>query len=146
MGSNKFSLHGAVYLLFEKDNNILLLRRFNTGWEDGKYTLPAGHFDGGETVLSAAIREAKEETGVELSENDLEIIHVLHIKTNLEYISYFIKVKNWTGTPINTEPDKCDDMQWFSIDKLPDNTLPFIHKVLENYKKGVMFSEEGFKL
>jgi len=53
----------AVHLFFLRDEQILLLRRFNTGYEDGNYSVVAGHVDAGETVTQAAIREATEKPG-----------------------------------------------------------------------------------
>ena len=47
----------TVHLFFFRENQILLLRRFNTGFRDGEYSVPAGHLDGGETVMQAGIRE-----------------------------------------------------------------------------------------
>jgi len=41
MSGKKFTLKGAVYLVLTQDNEVLLLRRFNTGWRDGYYTLVA---------------------------------------------------------------------------------------------------------
>ena len=56
MSTTRFTLRSAVYLLLIKENQILLLRRFNTGWQDGKYSVPAGHLDGGETVKQAMVQ------------------------------------------------------------------------------------------
>ena len=46
---------------------VLLSRRYQTGWHDGEYSVPAGHVEAGETVTQAALREAREEVGLELS-------------------------------------------------------------------------------
>lgn len=145
MNNERFTLRAAIFVILEEDKKVLVMRRCNTGWMDGKYTLPAGHFDGGETVKRTAVREAKEELGIEISEQDLDIVHVLHIMTDVEYIAYFLRAKKWTGDVVNAEPDKCDNIEWVSLDDLPENTIPFVGRTLVNYKNGVMFSEEGFE-
>ncbi|MEI9913427.1 MAG: NUDIX domain-containing protein [Candidatus Saccharibacteria bacterium] len=53
MSKDKFKLIPAVHLLLVDKDKILLLRRFNTGYEDGKYSVVAGHIDGGEAASSA---------------------------------------------------------------------------------------------
>ena len=55
---DRHKVEPAVYLLIRQDSKILMIRRFNTGYCDGMYSLPAGHLDGAETVKAAAIREA----------------------------------------------------------------------------------------
>jgi ADP-ribose pyrophosphatase YjhB (NUDIX family) len=103
----------AVHLFFLREGKILLLRRFNTGYEDGNYSVVAGHVDAGETVTQAAVREAMEEAGVVLRLEDLQVVHVMNRKSNDERVDFFVNVKAWSGEINNTEPDKCDDLAWF---------------------------------
>lgn len=144
--SIKFTLRSAVYLILFKKNKILLLRRFNTGWMDGKYSLIAGHLDGSESVTNAMIREAYEETGIKITRENLIPATVIHRKTpDQEYIDFFFVARKWIGEPIICEPNKSDDLSWYSINKLPDNTLPYIKEAINNYHNLIPFSESGWK-
>ncbi len=141
MSTQRFSLRAAVYLLLQKDNKVLLLRRFNTGWRDGMYTLPAGHIDGNETVVATMAREAQEETGIIIQQKNLRVVHVVHQVGDTEYIDFYLTANKWQGEPSVTELDKCDDLQWFPLKKLPDNLLPNVRDALKRYKNGETFSE-----
>ncbi len=57
----------AVYVIPKRGDEILLFRRFNTGFGDGQYSFPAGHVEEGESVTATAIREALEEAGIGLT-------------------------------------------------------------------------------
>ena len=74
----RFKVVPACYLILIKDDKILLLKRCNTGFEDGNYSFIAGHLDGDETFKQAMVREAKEEAGISLDPDKLEIINVMH--------------------------------------------------------------------
>jgi len=145
MPKDRFKIIPTSHLILVKDGKILLLRRFNTGWSDGQYSVVAGHLDGNETFLQAMIREAKEEAGIELSQEDLEVVHVVHRKSNEERIDFFILAKRWKGEPRNMEPNKCDDLNWFEMDRLPDNTIPYIRQAIGCFRKGVFYSEHGWQ-
>ncbi|MDX9992202.1 MAG: NUDIX domain-containing protein [Anaerolineales bacterium] len=134
----------AVHLLFIKDEKVLLLRRFNTGYEDGNYSLVAGHVDAGETVTQTAIREAQEEAGVQIAPENIEVVHVIHRKSNDERIDFFVQVNAWDGEIQNMEPDKCDDLSWFPLADLPANIIPYVRFGIENYQKGIFYSEYGW--
>lgn len=134
----------TVHLFFFRENQILLLRRFNTGFRDGEYSVPAGHLDGGETVMQAGIREAKEEVGLELEESGMVISSVMHRLDGEERVDYFVQVQKWDGEPFNAEPDKCDDLRWVNFDELPENTIPYIRRAISNHLNGITFDEFGF--
>ena len=90
----RFKVVTAVHLILIEDKKILLQRRYNTGYEDGNYSIVAGHIDDNESVIKAMQREALEEAGIKIKEEDLEIVHVMHRKTSdRESIDYFLTCK-----------------------------------------------------
>lgn len=144
MTQERFKIIASVYLLFVKDGKILLLRRANTGYEDGNYGLVAGHLDEHEPLTQAAIREAKEESGAIISPADLELKVVMHRKGQDGRMDFFFEVKKWQGKITNTEPKKCSDLSWFSLNNLPPNTIPYIKEAITCYQKGIAYSEFGW--
>ena len=131
----------TVHLFFFRGDQVLLLRRFNTGFRDGEYSVPAGHLDGGETVMAAAAREAKEEVGIEIEAGDMTFSTVMHRIEDDERVDFFVHVHKLQGEPFNAEPDKCDDLRWANVDQLPANTVPYVRQALENHLNGVRFDE-----
>src|SRR3989338_5869628 len=118
--SHELRLTVAVSALLLKDNKVFLLRRFNTGWEDGKYNLPGGHLNGGETAREAAAREVLEETGVRVRLDDLHFFNVSHLVTNSERVHIYFYATSWEGEPTNFEKSKSDSADWFDLNNLPD--------------------------
>jgi 8-oxo-dGTP diphosphatase len=140
----RFKLILSVYIIPLRDGNTLLLRRQNTGYEDGKYGLVSGHADGGETAREGACREAYEESGLEIKPDDLVFSHLMHRHQDDERVDVFFKVNKWQGEPKNMEPDKCDDLSWFGLDNLPGNTIPYIRQALEKVQQSIPYSEFGW--
>lgn len=137
--------HLSAFLLLIKNEKVLFLRRYNTGWRDGWYTLPAGHVDLNEEIAVSMSREATEECGIKVKEEDLDFIHVMHIYTNKDYIAFFFKAEKWEGDPHIVEPEKSDEVGWFPLNDLPEKTLPFIKEMLIDYQKGKYFSEKTYR-
>jgi hypothetical protein len=69
----------------------------------------------------------------------------MHRKDDQERIDFFLVAKNWTSKIFNNEPDKCDELSWYPLDALPDNTIPYIRKALRNYRNRISFCEFGWK-
>lgn len=141
----KFKLIPAVYLVLRKDNKVLLLRRANTGYQDGLYGLVAGHLDGNEGATEAMAREAKEEAGITIDPNHLRFVHVSHRlsrnEIGQERIDIFFEATQWMGEIVNVEPHKCDDLAWFSVSELPEAMIPFVRLVLIDIVNGTSYSE-----
>src|SRR5215207_2591523 len=134
----------TVHLFFLRENEVLLLRRFNTGFRDGEYSVPAGHLDGGETVIAAAAREAEEEIGVQIEAQDTVFSSVMHRLEDEERVDFFVNIHKWQGEPFNAEPEKCDDLLWAEMDQLPANTVPYVRQALKNHLNGIKFDEYGW--
>lgn len=143
----RFKLIPAVHLFLIKDNRILLLRRYNTGYEDGNYSVPAGHLDGNETVRLATVREAKEEASITIDAEDLNVVHVMHRNskdTGGERVDFFLVCTKWEGTVAIGEPNKCDELSWFPLENIPDNTIPYIRASIDDYRRSIFYSEFGW--
>lgn len=141
----RFKLVVAVHLILIENGKILLLRRYNTGYEDGNYSVVAGHIDGNESVIKAMKREALEEAGIKIKEEDLEIVHVMHRKAkDRESIDYFLTCKSYAGKISIMEKDKCDELKFYYLDKLPINVIPYVRKGIEYYQNNIPFSIYGW--
>jgi 8-oxo-dGTP diphosphatase len=140
----RFRAAVAVHLFLLWDDAILLLRRFNTGYEDGSYSVVAGHLDGGEEVIAAAIREAYEEASVTIAPEDVSVVGVMHRRSDSERIDFFVAAKRWQGEIVNSEPEKCDELAWFPLDRLPENTVPYVRRAIANYRAGAWFESFGW--
>lgn len=142
-------LRAAAYLILERGgpsdyDEILMLRRANTGYMDGMYSFVAGHVELGESVTQALVREAQEEAGVVVALVDLRFVHTCHRKSqdDLIYHDFFFRASRWAGDITNMEPDRCGDLSWFSRNRLPENTIPYIRDVIEMiYSHNQPFSE-----
>ena len=136
----------AVHLFLIRGDEVLLLRRFNTGYEDGNYSVVAGHIDEGEDFVSAMRREAKEEAGIDIACQDLIPVQVMHRKNgNDERIDYFFVSEKWTGKIVNMEPEKCDELRWHKLNALPVNTIPYISSSIGHYWGNEVFTRFGWQ-
>ncbi|HSX04943.1 MAG TPA: NUDIX domain-containing protein [Candidatus Saccharimonadales bacterium] len=146
----RFKVIPCVYLILQRDDQILLLKRANTGYMDGMYGLPSGHLEGNEPAIAAAVREAEEETGLTLDRDDLELVHTLHRQSvpdtsgSHERIDLFFAVHKWSGEPQNMEPDKCSELQWYPANALPENMIPEVAMVLQKIAAGARYSDFNF--
>ncbi len=138
----------AVYLVPVRGKEVLLMRRANTGYADGFYSLIAGHLEEGETVFTAACREAFEEAGLRLTPENLVLAHVGHRRReggeHYDRIDFYFTLTDWEGEPFNNEPEKCDDMRWCPLDALPANMVPAVRAALANMFRREIISTFGF--
>ena len=123
-------------LVFDDADRLLLLRRSNTGFMDGWYSLPGGHRDAGESVVEAARRECTEEACVTVER--IEPVVVMPYAGGVDFI---FEATRWSGTPAIGEPDKCDALTFAKLDALPEPTTRFVKAALECRGKGIWYRE-----
>ena len=142
------TVHLFLIKKINNKKNILLLKRHNTGYEDGNYSVPAGHIEPGENAIQAMIRETFEETKVKLNEKQLKFCHIVDRfdkKIPESRLDFFFKSNNWNGDPTNGEPSKCSQLLWVEINNLPKKVIPYIKQAVECYEQNIKYSELGFK-
>jgi 8-oxo-dGTP diphosphatase len=143
---DRFAVVAAVHLLLIEDGKVLLARRANTGYEDGRWSVPAGHLDGGETVRGAALREAVEEIGVLLYPDDMVVEHVMHRwRDGEERIDFFVRCERWLGEVHIAEPDKCSELAWRDPSDLPPDLIPYVRDGITRTIAGERYSEHGWQ-
>ncbi len=125
-----------VHTFVFRRGRLLLLRRANTGFLDGYYTLPGGHVEAGEEVAHAAVREVAEEARIEVLEIEPSIVMPYG-----DGVDFLFEAKRWRGTAAIGEPDRCDDLVWVPPDGLPDKTAPYLRKALALRSAGTWYHE-----
>ena len=146
MSTLRFTLPAAVFLILRRDNKVLLLKRYNTGWHDGEYDLIAGHLEAEESLTTALVRESRDEIGITVQPQDVQFESLLHghFDNGKEYFYVFFQVTRWKGTPKIMEPEKCSELSWFDIAQLPANLTPGTQLGLNAYLYKQPYKEFGF--
>lgn len=146
--SERFKFLSAIFpiILREQETGIqiLLHRRQNTGYQDEKWDITgSGHVEEGETAREAALRECKEELGIDVMANDLTFAHLSHrlCKGRTYYDIYFV-VQAYSGTPSIMEPDKCSALAWFDIYHLPCDFIVCRKQDIQHYSGNIPYSEK----
>jgi 8-oxo-dGTP diphosphatase len=136
-----------VHVLLVEDGQLLLTQRRDPNPAfDGLWHLPSGKVDAGESVLSAAAREAMEEVGVLIEQTDLRLVHTLHVAGSgpEPRLGLFFEATRWVGEPRNLEPDKCSRVRWFPLDELPADLIAYPARGIQGYRDGASFSTQGW--
>jgi ADP-ribose pyrophosphatase YjhB (NUDIX family) len=128
LSSNHSNPIPTVDIIIELKGGIVLVRRKNPpeGW-----ALPGGFVDYGETLETAAIREAKEETGL-----DIELIRQFHTYSDPQrdprhHTITTVYVAEAQGTA--TAGDDAGEVAIFKKDELPEKIVFDHNEILKDY-------------
>lgn len=140
---SRFAVVPAAYVLFRRDDEVLLQLRQNTGFLDGHWAVAAaGHVEAGESAVDCAVREASEELGVVIRPEELVPLCAMH-RTNgpgpvEQRVDWFFECPRWDGTPVRREPHKNAALQWFPLTAPPEPTVPHERYVLGLLAQGAV--------
>ncbi len=120
----------ACLVVADNTNRVLLVRR-SVEPKKGFWCLPGGFMELGEVPETAALRELKEETGL-----DGHIKMLLGVSSNPSLLYHTVLmvgylVKTYTGTPI--AGDDADDVAFFHYDELPEIAFESHMKFIKMY-------------
>ncbi|WP_239484322.1 NUDIX domain-containing protein [Streptomyces sp. CS081A] len=121
----------------EEGREVLLSRRAGDVYAAGHWHFPSGHVDGpGEDVVTALVREAREETGLVVDPDDVRAAVVVHHRApgGSARVGFFFEVRRWTGMPRIMEPQLCDGMGWFPFAALPEPMVGYCRAGLDAYR------------
>ncbi len=108
---------GVGAAIISKDKKLFITKRGQKAKnERGKWEIPGGGVEFGETFEEAVIREIWEENGFKIEV--LELLGICdHIipEENQHWVSptYICKIKS--GKPKIIEPEKCEEIGWFTL-------------------------------
>ena len=98
----------------EKDGKYLLVQEAKEKCR-GKWNLPAGHLDQGETIFDAAKREVGEECGLDVELTGVCQIGNMKLEDDI-FVSIIFSTKI-LGGDIKFDPDEILDAKWFTYEE-----------------------------
>jgi 8-oxo-dGTP diphosphatase len=102
----------GVGVIVVRDGRVLLgLRRGAHG--AGTWSFPGGHLDEGESEEACALRELREEAGLEATAPRVVAERDDDFPEGLRYRTLFVQADWAAGEPAVREPDRCERWGWF---------------------------------
>jgi len=138
-----------VFLLLTRQDQVLLGLRQGTGFADGQWNLPSGKAESGESAVAAVIREAREEIGIRLTEDEINFAATVHWRnsdtdTRVGLFFQATARQSPADAPYNAEPHKCAKIAWYPMTMLPARTMPYSALGISLYQHKSSFGTTGW--
>lgn len=151
MTQSEKTLYLGTLIFPVRDGEVLLaekMRKIGAGSLNGY----GGGVEAGESIRASAVREFREETnGVEIKEEDLEKVGIVHFKNNKEDGSVFVAVihiftvRSWKGEFAST--DEMQNPKWYRLETLAREKMmladPYWLPRMLKGEKGIAYAEYG---
>jgi len=121
----------VVHTLMTCEEAILLLRRAGTGLADGHWAPPGGHLEPGETPRAAAVRETREEVGLDLDASQLAAVGAVHFLAAGGGLNLLFHAPLTKRVTPRLHPGTADAAAWWPQGELPRPVVPWLETALE---------------
>jgi 8-oxo-dGTP diphosphatase len=129
----------GVGVMLVRDGRVLMGRRMS-GQRPGWWGWIGGHLEFGESLQQCAIREAREEAGIEVGRLRLLCISSIIVEdqhwVDVEFLGEIL-----SGEPHTAAPDELTEWAWFPIDQLPSPLFEPAELALKSYRTGRILNE-----
>ena len=121
---------GVGIIITKGDQVLLLKRKYVHG--DGSWSTPGGHLEFGESLEECAIREAKEETAVDITDVKFRAItNDVFERDGMHYITIWMEGRYLSGEPVVNDPHEMAEVGWFAWDALPETLFLPLQNLLD---------------
>jgi 8-oxo-dGTP diphosphatase len=107
----------------------------------GTWALPGGKIEWGESFEECAIREVKEETGIQIKNPKVISLHTCKNEF-AHFVTIGLVAGEWEGEAKVVEPDEMTEWGWFDINDLPHPRYFPSFMVIENYLKKEFYNKD----
>ncbi len=108
----------GIGVMIFRDGTILMGKRKNAHGA-GEWSFPGGHLEVGESLVECAIRETREEAGIEITNESFQMLGNIPDTFSTHYVQIAFTADWKSGEPSVLEPTKCERWEWHSLDNLP---------------------------
>lgn len=135
IGKDYIGVGGGVLIFNDKQEVLLLKRGKHVRNEAGWWCKPGGTVEYGETTIAAMKREIKEEVNLDIDIWGM-LPHTDHIlkEEGQHWLAVNFLADVCGGELHNNEPDKCDELRWFTLDNLPEKLTQTTREPVQNYQ------------
>jgi 8-oxo-dGTP diphosphatase len=126
----------GVGVMILKDGKVLMTKRKGSHG-DGEYSFPGGHLEYMESFEDCAMRETKEECGLEIK--NIKFLYLTNVKKYApKHYVHIGLVAEWaSGEPEILESEKAEEWRWYHLNDLPNGPIfEFCKLAFDSYKTG----------